>query len=81
MVSLGSLLEHLLVLRHLLFVLKRDAVDALERSVLGITKEIGSRVPHDGESFYPAGFGDVRPPTKVDERAVWILVSGLPARI
>ena len=44
MVALGSFLEHLLVLLHLLLVGKRDTVDALQGVVLGVTKEVGRRV-------------------------------------
>ena len=39
-VALGGLLEHLLVLVHLLLVGERDTVDALEGVVFGVTKEI-----------------------------------------
>ena len=44
MVALGSLLQELLVLSHLLGVGERNTIDTLERVVLGITQEVGSRV-------------------------------------
>lgn len=43
-VTLGGLLEILLVLNHHSLIGERDTVDTLKRVVLGITEEVGSRV-------------------------------------
>ena len=48
-VALGRLLEELLVVLHLGRVGERDAVDALQRLVVGVAEEVRRRVLREGE--------------------------------
>jgi hypothetical protein len=47
-ITLGRLLEELLVFCHLLGVGERDAVDALKTGVVLVAKEVGGRVLEGG---------------------------------
>jgi hypothetical protein len=68
-VALLGLLEPVLVLGHLLGVGERDAVDALERVVLGVAHKVGRRGFGDREGLDLGRVGDVRAGAEVDERA------------
>jgi hypothetical protein len=81
MVPFRGFFKEMLVLDHLLFIWEGDAVDSLERVILGVAKPVGRRILdirtrfrkkrepnlHDGECLDSTRVWDMRTGTQVNE--------------
>ena len=66
-IPLRSFLKEMLVLSHHLGIWKRDAVNALEAIIRGITEEIARRVLENCQGFDFACVGYMRTPAEIDQ--------------